>query len=393
MTGGTVAPTARSATTSFDLERFEWTAPDRLEVAGRWFGMRGLRFMRPTLDLQADGARHRLLALLEHKPWAAEEGELWVAAFPWDGDRPKLTAVELAVGPNLAVELPVPGGTRKSNGRSRKPPKRAPARAEPSRERLVQEARQAREERDLAFRERDAALAMRENAVSERNAAVRAQREVLKARDAATAARDDTLGELDSVREELDAAFAARSEALSQLESVRAELDSVREEIEPAVAARGAAMSEVESAMAERDEAIAGRGAVLRARELAVEERDRAVAAVEELARERDSAVRARDSALHERDAALRQLEARERFERDRAVRRREAELLGGNEGEPERQAAPASEATLVSPPVTVTSTLPREHPGLSASTARWVAVGVLVLLLVILAVFIHPLF
>src|SRR4051794_24166799 len=130
MTGGTIAPTARSATTSFDLERFEWTAPDRIEVAGRWFGMRGLRFMRPTLDLRAGDERHRLLALLDHKPWAAEEGELWVAAFPWEGDRAKLTAAELAVGSNLAVELQVPGGSRKSNGRSRKPPKRAPVRAE-----------------------------------------------------------------------------------------------------------------------------------------------------------------------------------------------------------------------------------------------------------------------
>lgn len=380
MTGGTVAPTARSATTSFDLERFEWTAPDRLEVAGRWFDTRGLRFMRPTLELRTDDERHRLLALLEHKPWAAEEGELWVAAFPWDGDRVKLTAAELAVGPNLAVELPVPGGARKSNGRSRKPPKRAPVRAEPSRERLVEEARQAREERDLAFRERDAAMTMRETAAGERTAAVRAQKGLVRERDTAIAARAETLEQLESVRGELDAAIAERNEAVAELESVRAE-------IEPAVAARAAAMKEVESLIAERDEAIGARGALMRARELAVEERDRAMEALEAMRQERDEAVRARDAMAHDRDAALRQAEARERFERDRSARRREAGLHGGNEAEPERQ------ATLVSPPVTVAPTSPREHPGLSASTARWVAVGVLVLLLVILAVFIHPLF
>lgn len=392
MTGGTVAPTARSATTSFDLERFEWTAPDRLEVAGRWFGMRGLRFMRPTLDLRAGEDRHRLLALLEHKPWIAEEGELWVAAFPWEGDRAKLTAAELAVGPSLAVELPVPGGSRKPNGRSRKPPKRAPVRAEPSRERLVEEARQAREERDLAFRERDAALAMRETATGERTAAVRAQKGLARERDAAIAARAETLEQLESVRAELDAAIAERNEAVAELESIRLKL-------EPAVAASAAAMKELESVMAQRDEAIAGRGAALRARELALEERDRVMEALETLRRERDEAVRARDTLAHERDAAVRQLESRERFSRDRAARRREAELHGGNEGEPEHQPTLVSPAISASspPPATPTTAVqparPRERPGLSASAARWLAVGVIVLLLVILAVFIHPLF
>jgi hypothetical protein len=358
MTGGTIAPTARSATTSFDLERFEWTASDRLEVAGRWFGMRGLRFMRPTLDLQADGERHRLLALLEHKPWAAEEGELWVAAFPWDGDRPQLTAAELAVGPNLAVELALPGAARK-NGRSRKQQKRAPVRAEPSRERLVEEARQARDERDLAFRERDAALTMRENAVSDQTAAVRAQKGLTRERDAALAARAETLEQLEAVRAELDAALAERNQALAELESIRAEL-------EPAMAARAAAMAELESVMKERDEAIASRGAALRARELGLEERDRALAAMQALARERD--------------AAVRQVEARERFERDRAARRREARLPPADEVETDPQ------PTLLDSAPVATARPPR-------AAARWLAVGVLVLLVLILAVFIHPLF
>src|SRR5689334_14511281 len=93
MTAGTVAPGARDDTASFDLARFEWTAPDRLEVAGHWLGVRGLRFMRPTLEVYtADGERHRLLALLDHKPWEAEAGREWVAAFPWKGERPQLAS-------------------------------------------------------------------------------------------------------------------------------------------------------------------------------------------------------------------------------------------------------------------------------------------------------------
>src|SRR4051794_3633919 len=120
MTAGTTAAEDRPGIAGFELERLEWTAPDRLEVAGRWFGVRGLRFMRPALDLHASEGRHRLLALLEHKPWAAEDGEEWVAAFPWEGDRVEPIAAELAVGPNVAVELSLPGSDGKPAGRARK---------------------------------------------------------------------------------------------------------------------------------------------------------------------------------------------------------------------------------------------------------------------------------
>src|SRR4051812_23164004 len=95
-----------ASTVGFEVERFEWTSSDRLEVAGRWFGLRGHRFMRPALFVEAGDERRRLLALLEHKPWAAEEGEPWMAAFSWPGDPVDLAAAELAVAPNVAVELP-----------------------------------------------------------------------------------------------------------------------------------------------------------------------------------------------------------------------------------------------------------------------------------------------
>ena len=62
----------------FELESLELTAVDRLEVSGRWYGVRGRRFVRPTLTLLGGGTepRHRSLADLDHKPWSAEDGEL-----------------------------------------------------------------------------------------------------------------------------------------------------------------------------------------------------------------------------------------------------------------------------------------------------------------------------
>ena len=60
---------------AFEVERFTWPSDDRLEVTGRWFGVRGRRFMRPTLHLRVDGRRRRLIAVLDHKPWAADTEE------------------------------------------------------------------------------------------------------------------------------------------------------------------------------------------------------------------------------------------------------------------------------------------------------------------------------
>src|SRR6476661_1162816 len=93
---------------TFEVDRFEWVDGDRLEVSGRWYGLRGHRFVRPVLVVQAADEQRRLLAVLDHKPWAAEDGDEWIAAFPWEGEPLEVTAAELAVAPSLAVDLPVP---------------------------------------------------------------------------------------------------------------------------------------------------------------------------------------------------------------------------------------------------------------------------------------------
>ena len=95
---------------TFRLDRFEVSA-DRLEVRGRWFGVRGLRFVRPALILHTDEGQRNLLALLEHKPWAAEEGLPWTAVFPWDGGEADPRQAELAVAPSVVVTLE-PSGRR-----------------------------------------------------------------------------------------------------------------------------------------------------------------------------------------------------------------------------------------------------------------------------------------
>jgi hypothetical protein len=111
---------------SFELEELEW-APDHVKVVGRWFGIRGRRFIRPVLELDFGGERRRLLAVLEHKPWAAADGEEWLAAFPWEGDGQEPSGAELTVAPGITVELVGSPRRAKGDGRRRPPATRRPA--------------------------------------------------------------------------------------------------------------------------------------------------------------------------------------------------------------------------------------------------------------------------
>src|ERR1700739_2543393 len=94
---------------AFELGRFEMPEKHRREVNGRWFGVRGRRFIRPSLTLVADEEQRRLLADLDHKPWAAEDGQPWEATFPYDEPEDHWLEAELSVAPDITVTLPLPG--------------------------------------------------------------------------------------------------------------------------------------------------------------------------------------------------------------------------------------------------------------------------------------------
>lgn len=242
------------ARVAFELDRFELAGGDRLEVAGRWFGVRGLRFVRPSLTVHTDDGERNLLALLEHKPWAAEEGESWVAAFPWQGDSPDPSETELSVAPSVVVPL-----AGEPDGRA------AAARARPSmRSRLDSERQRTRHlESEVAW--------------------LREEREAMAA-------------DRDRAHEEL---AAERQRAREQLEQLGAHEVKEKEQI------RDEARRERERAARGREEAAAERDAARAGLEAAMAERDREVAARVRVERERDQAQRERDQALHERDAAV----------------------------------------------------------------------------------------
>lgn len=260
--GSKAAVAGTTTRVTFEVERFGWVTDDRLELAGRWYGLRGHRFLRPTLDVEVDGHHRRLLALLEHKPWAADDGDEWVAAFSWQGEPVHVPGAELAVGPDLTIELPAPAGGR--------PP--SPKRPAPQAHDLLPAGRpRADIELDLATARDEAERLAGE---LERQRATHAARtEELQRR---LSAEHEAVA---SLKEELAAARAAvaalESESASRIEQLSTERDA-------AVAANSAALAETKRIESERDAALRGRAAV---------------------EQERDAAVRARDSARQERNA------------------------------------------------------------------------------------------
>jgi hypothetical protein len=351
---------------TFEVERFEWTSDNRLEVAGRWFGLRGRRFIRPTLDIEVDGERRRMLALLEHKPWAADDGEHWIAAFAWNGNPVAAAAAELAVGPDLAVELPAPetpAGARKPGPAAASGSRKARAGATPGAkaagdgaptgmkeagaakgsttaapdapDRVRKEApsgrgagagRGARADRGAAREpagavERREARPPRDRALQAELTAARAEiKRLTEQLEHVAAAHSAEAGDL---QRQLTAEQRAARRLATDLETAQEQIASVeaggarqvqqlRRERDSAIAAREAARAESEQAARERDSAVRDRAVAEQARDAAV--RDRAAAerardgAMRERAaaqQERDAAARARDKARHERNAWL----------------------------------------------------------------------------------------
>ena len=234
---------------SFELERFEWAAGERLELSGRWFGVRGRRFLRPTLELDVAGQTQRLLATLEHKPWAPEEGDEWVAAFEWTGGPAEIESVRLVVGPDATVELSPPRGS--ANGRPR-----SGARGDGGGRRKLAEAR-AEVKRVRAELERE--------------------------RDAALAERDKLAAELGAANEELATELAA---AKDEFEEARLRIEALE--------------SGLRVATRLRDDARAERNAALEARDAAVESRDAALESRHATLKPRDAVLRSSDAAVAE---------------------------------------------------------------------------------------------
>jgi hypothetical protein len=362
----TRVPGAASSEVDFELERFERTAEDRIEITGRWYGLRGRRFVRPVLNLNVSGSRRRAIALLEHKPWAADDGKTWLAAFRWPQGAGEIQGAELEVGPGLIVELPAPGGkantaVRVSALRPHVPTPRGPA-FRATEETALREAagetgdleprggRDAAAESDPGDRGPSLRLGTRDDragprrdgpaprlhgaptwtaspprdvlttALAERDEALAARNDAERERATALNERDDALSRRDAALRDVERAGGERDEAVAERERLKAELERVTRERDIAHAERNRTLQDAEAVARERDQAAAERDAArselsraLPAREEAIRDRDAEAARADRAESERDTAFAERKSAVAQRDRARR--------ERDRAMR------------------------------------------------------------------------
>jgi hypothetical protein len=260
----------------FEVDRFGWTDGERLEVTGRWYGLRGHRFVRPVLTVEADDGPRRMLAVLDHKPWAADDGEPWVAAFPWEGEPVAVAGAELAVAPSLAVDLPAP----RTPGQRRKEPANA-----------TRTARRGADAAAPAPAPRDAEVGALRAQLEGEQQAVRRLAAELDAAHARLAALGEASAERENIQRERDRAVAERDDARARAAIDR---DAVAEERDAAVAARAAAQQE-------RDEALDQRAAAQWEVRAAIAERDAAIA-------ERDRATEGQRGAVRELEALQRRL-------------------------------------------------------------------------------------
>lgn len=296
----------------FELEQFE-RSEGRLKLTGRWFGVRGRRFVRPTLTLGVDGGRVRSLADLDDKPWPAEDGQPWQASFPWENDG-QVEATELSVAPDIAIQLPAPSSRRTRSQRLSAVPRR--------------------EAMTASWGEWPAPLGEGTPAATEEElpgaieVAV-AEPEPGEIPSVATEPDPDpepTREEMESLMLQLAEATAAAAASSAELETLRAELDAMRAELEEARrelsdradaseaiaselaatrAAREAALRSAARAEAERESALTRAVQAEAERESLAADSARIAADLERAGSELDRLVRERDQAVATRGAAL----------------------------------------------------------------------------------------
>jgi predicted nucleic acid-binding Zn-ribbon protein len=217
---------------SFELERFEWASPDRLEVEGRWHGVRR-RLARATLVVEVDGQRRRLKALPNVD---AGSPERWVAAFPWEGEMPKLPGAELEVGRGIVVDLPRPRRS-KARGAAITPAEPIPA--------TSREEREATPVGDEAERLLAAARADADEAAA-RAAAAEAEATVLRERaEAAETEIEAERGRASTAEAELETVRERAETAEAELEALRSRSEDVESELAALEARAEAAEAEV----------------------------------------------------------------------------------------------------------------------------------------------------
>jgi hypothetical protein len=260
---------------TFELARFAWGAPDRLELSGRFIGLADGPADVPELVISGANGVHRLPVVPGSLTGPLENGRRWDAVFAWQEPPVAFDVAELQFGSGMVVELPSPDARRSRRQNlavSRQQPAEEP---EPA----AQEEEPAAETEGVHQLRAQAELLGTQEALREaRETLERTQEELARVRSDLVSEREQrgvdverfkqALGEL---RDTAEAALTAEEEATREaraevvgLQDRVAELEQRGAEAEHLHGELEVARAEAESARAERDHA---RGALEAARE------------------------------------------------------------------------------------------------------------------------------
>jgi hypothetical protein len=92
---------------SFELKRFAWAAPDRLDLSGVFSGVAHELAGEPSLVVRGSGGEHRLPAIADSIAGSLEDD--WAATFAWQEVPEAFDEAQLEFAGGLSVVLPQPG--------------------------------------------------------------------------------------------------------------------------------------------------------------------------------------------------------------------------------------------------------------------------------------------
>jgi len=225
---------------TFELERFAWGGPDRLQLSGRFNGLGQAPPDAPVLVISGPERTHRLDALPDSLSGSVEDGSPWSAEFAWQEPPVAFDAATLELGPEMLVELPEPGTKRRwIRGQTLEVRNRQSEDTGPVPERVRLEAE---------------LLAMHEEVRELRAATERAREELTRARADLASERDRHAGDAERFRDGLASVQQAAAEALAMEQSAAQQAEVALREARIAIEAKDAEMAQLRADL-EKEEA------------------------------------------------------------------------------------------------------------------------------------------
>lgn len=201
-----------------ELERFVWTAPDRLQVAGRFSGLSDVPH-QPTLVVEGPHGTHRLPLVEEDRRRSPVDGVSWHVSFRWQQTPVPFERAELHLGPDVVFAL----GEPYADGRS------ALRRALRPRQRIRASRRRGVTATPQAIVARTPVAATDPSRVEATSAEPPSR---ANGHSGAEAIRPELDAELDATSEQLRFLHASVRRTQKELEATRAELEATRAELE-----------------------------------------------------------------------------------------------------------------------------------------------------------------